>query len=198
MIQLDLGFDIILGLSPPPTKGKTPKPKSGRNTLQRRQGLSKVDLLNGFGKTIPSEIPCRRKTHYNYSTLKPQTTPTISFNSTTSKTTTLSPPKSTLTTNTSTTSTTNTCSNISTKPIDVPYPMERTKWMRPLGGTLKGGGPNTSVTLSLYGSNPYYSEDTRKLTINCIDSVMECSLGVIEQHSKLISDLLQECGSCRL
>ena len=183
-------------------KGRTHKPKSGSNTLQRRQGQSKVDLLNGLGKTIPSEIPCRRKTHNSCYTLNSQTTSTISFNSTTSKTTNLPPPKSTSThtnnTAPNTTYSTNTCSNISIKPIEVPYPMERTKWMRPLGGTLKGGGPNTSVTLSLYGSNPYYSEDARKLTINCIDSVMECSLGVIEQHSKLMSDLLQECGSCRL
>ena len=156
-------------------RGRVPRPKSGSNTLNKGHGLSKVDRIKGVGKTIPSEVPCWKKTS--------------------------TPPSCSATLNTTTalntTSTTNTYFTTSTKPQHVPYPMERTKWTRPLGGTLKGGGPTEAITIKLYGSIPCTTnEDTRKLTITCMDSVIVCPLSLIEHHSTLICNLLQETGSC--
>ena len=159
-------------------KGRIPRPKSGQNTAHKGHGLSQLDNLNGLGKTIPSELPCRRQTQSSSQKTQPLTTSTFHC-----------PP---------TISTTNTYSTSSTTPVQVPYPSSRTKWTRPLGGTLKGGGPTTALTISLMGNVPYNSkEDSRMVTITCQDSVMECSLLLIEHHSNFVRNLLQECGNCR-
>ena len=162
---------------------------------------SKVDRLKGVGKTIPSEVPCWKKTLYNSHSNNNPTSSTILCTSKIYNNIISTPPSCSPTLNTTTalntTSTTNTYSTTSTKLLQVPYPFERTKWTRPNGGNLRGGGPTEAITINLYGSTPYTTnEDTRKLTLTCMDSVLVCPLSLIEHHSTLICNLLQETGSC--
>ena len=163
-------------------KKRVPRPKSGQNTAHKGHGMSKEDILKGLGKSIPSEVSCRKKTNNSFSHISnPPITSTFHGPS----------PISTLI-NISTNKTT------STMPLMVSYPSKRTKWERSPGGSLRGGGPTTPITIRLMGSIPKnYEGDHRKVTITCQDSVVECSLFVIEYHSKFTKNMLQECGNCR-
>ena len=160
------------------SKRRVSRPKSGENTHHKAHGLSLKDHHKGLGKEFPSEVPCKRK-----------------------HPTSLSPtPKLTSSTSTCplTASSTYTSSTIQGNPLYVPYPSQRTKWTRPVGGCLRGGGPLASVTIKLIGSLPYKPiNDSHKLSITCMDSVIECSLSLIEHHSNFLKNLLLESGSCR-
>ena len=153
-------------------KKRKPRPKSGQNTLHRGHGLSYQDRKNGLGKIIPSEVPCKKISPF-------VTKPSILISS-----------KSI--TYTTTTFTTNSVTNplplLPTISLHTLYPSARTKWTRPMGCSLKGGGPPKTVSINLVGSKPYIPQkDSMKLTITCADSVVECSLSLLQQ----------ECGTCR-
>ena len=148
------------------------RPKSGQNTTHKAHGVSYKDHVNGIGKQLLSEVPCQRK--YN-SSFSPKAK---AFSSTTKYKT--------------------TSSTTQGSPLYVPYPRKRTKWTRPVGGSLKGGGPSQPVTIQLFGSSPYNPQnDAQKLIINCLDSVIECPLSLIDHHSTLLQNLLLENGNCR-
>ena len=64
--------------------------------------------------------------------------------------------------------------------------------------TVGARGPPASITIKLTGSFPYKPvNDTQKLTITCLDSTIECSLSLMEHHSKFLRNILLETGSCR-
>ena len=148
------------------------RPKSGQNTTHKGHGISHKDHLNGIGKQNPSENPCHKKYHISFS-------PQANTSSSTNKHQTISTTKQ-------------------ESLLHLPYPSTRTKWTRPLGGCLKGGGTSTPVTIKLIGSVPYNPQnDAQKLKINCLDSVIECPLSLIEHHSTLLKNILLENESCR-
>ena len=156
----------------PNSKKRVPRPKSGQNTTHKAHGISKKDHLNGIGKINLSEVPCKRKCHTSFSL------------------------KAKVSSSTDTYPTTLPTSQGS--PLYEPYPSTRTKWTRPVGGCLKGGGPSTPVTIKLVGSSPYNPPDNaQKLSIYCLDSIIECPLSLIEHHSTLLKHLLLNSGSCR-
>ena len=109
-------------------KQRLQRPKAGHNTIHKSHGISHHDLLNGIGKTVASETPCKKqpKSHA-FKTSKTVVHHSIGNNTTINYTSRLN--TSTMNTSTSTTS---------ILPL-VPYPSPRTKWTRTLGGALKGG-----------------------------------------------------------
>ena len=160
------------------SKRRVPRPKSGQNTNHKGHGLSHQDHLNGLVKQFPSEVPCKRKHHSLLSTK------VIASSSTT--------------TSSSSTVTSTTYPTTHGSLLHVPYPSKRTKWTRPLGGSLRGGGPSLPVIIKLIGSSPYSPQkDSPKLSIACQDSVIECPLSLIEHHSTLLKNLLLVNESCR-
>ena len=163
-------------------KRRVPRPKSGQNTAHKGHGMSKGDILKGLGKSIPCEVSCSKKINNPFSHIqKPLITSTLHWPSSISTSINISTNK-----------------NTSNMPLMVSYPSKRTKWERSPGGSLRGGGPTTPITIRLMGSIPKnYEGDHRKLTITCQDSVVECSLFVIEYHSEYTKNMLHECGNCR-
>ena len=163
-------------------KRRVPRPKSGQNTAHKGHGMTKGDILKGLGKSIPCEVSCSKKINNPFSHIqKPLITSTLHWPSSISTSINISTNK-----------------NTSNMPLMVSYPSKRTKWERSPGGSLRGGGPTTPITIRLMGSIPKnYEGDHRKLTITCQDSVVECSLFVIEFHSEYTKNMLHECGNCR-
>ena len=168
-------------------KQRLQRPKSGHNTIHKSHGISHHDLLNGIGKTVASETPCKKqpKSHASKAS-KSVVHHSIRDNPIINNTSRLNA------------STTNTSTNTTSILPLVPYPSPRTKWTRTLGGALKGGGPLTNIKITLLGSQPYdLEDDSRMITITCIDSNIECSLSLIQYHSTMVKNLLQECDSCK-
>ena len=164
-------------------KKKLQRPKGGKNTVHKSHGISLHDRLNGIGKTIPSEIPCRK--HPASKAFK-----TLLHNAIRNTTTNNDIGRLI-------NSTTNATITTTSHPPYVKYPSTRTKWTRPLGGSLKGGGSQTNITITLIGNKPYDQEDdSRMLTVTCLDSVTECSLALIQHHSDMIQNMIQECDCC--
>ena len=148
------------------------RPKSGQNTTHKAHGISYKDHVNGIGKQLLSEVPCQRKYNTSFSPKAKASSSTTNYKTTSSTT--------------------------QGSPLYMPYPSKRTKWTRPMGGSLKGGGLSQSVTIKLFGSSPYNSQnDAQKLIIYCLDSVIECPLSLIDHHSTKLKNLLLENENCR-
>ena len=132
-------------------KGRVPRPKSGQNSMHKGHGISKLDRLNGFGKIIPCEVPCRRKTH--------SSSIPISNSVITSKLyclPTIYTPNTISTIHTNFTS--DTFSTTYTKYDQVFYPKIRTKLMKTHGATIRSGGQTTTLpTVNLNSSSSTYS-----------------------------------------
>ena len=162
---------------------KLQRPKAGKNNVHKSHGISLHDRLNGIGKTIPSEIPCKK----HPASKAPKTSLYNAVRNTTTNNDIGRLINSTANGSITTTS----------HPLYVKYPSARTQWTRPLGGSLKGGDTQTNITITLVGSKPYDQEDySRMLTVTCLDSVIECSLGLIQHHSNIMQNMLQECDCC--